>query len=245
MLSFSRPCSTAQAGSGRCTCGGRALSSLIEGGAQERGKRAGTENLPGVAGMAAALTEACAPGANAAAWPACATGSSRAFPGSPRRPEWRGQPWLPGNGTSVSRASRARACCFCWTKRASRPARLRLHLRLAGPQPCPVGHRPPPEVAHGSLRLTLNEENTQADVDEILRAVPQVVGYPGKFCAAWTNYRREKSNMLYSEKVMDHFQHPRNLGKMEDADGIGEVGNAKCGDIMRMYIKVKTGSSLM
>ena len=47
--------------------------------------------------------------------------------------------------------------------------------------------------------------------------------------------------MLYSEKVMDHFQHPRNLGKMEDADGIGEVGNAKCGDIMRMYIKVKDG----
>ena len=43
---------------------------------------------------------------------------------------------------------------------------------------------------------------------------------------------------LYSDKVMDHFQHPRNVGKMEDADGIGEVGNAKCGDIMRMYIKV-------
>ena len=44
--------------------------------------------------------------------------------------------------------------------------------------------------------------------------------------------------MLYSEKVMDHFQNPRNVGKMDDADGVGEVGNAKCGDIMRMYIKV-------
>ena len=47
--------------------------------------------------------------------------------------------------------------------------------------------------------------------------------------------------MLYSEKVMDHFLHPRNIGKIEDADAIGEVGNAKCGDIMRMYLKVKDG----
>ena len=47
--------------------------------------------------------------------------------------------------------------------------------------------------------------------------------------------------MLYSEKVMDHFRNPRNVGEIPDADGIGEVGNAKCGDIMRMYIKVKDG----
>ena len=44
--------------------------------------------------------------------------------------------------------------------------------------------------------------------------------------------------MLYSEKVMDHFQNPRNVGKIDDADGVGEVGNAKCGDIMRMYLKI-------
>lgn len=44
--------------------------------------------------------------------------------------------------------------------------------------------------------------------------------------------------MLYSEKVMDHFANPRNVGEIEDADGVGEVGNAKCGDIMKMYIKV-------
>ena len=43
---------------------------------------------------------------------------------------------------------------------------------------------------------------------------------------------------LYSEVVMDHFRNPRNLGSMEDADGVGEVGNAKCGDIMTMYLKI-------
>ena len=43
---------------------------------------------------------------------------------------------------------------------------------------------------------------------------------------------------LYSEKVMDHFRNPRNLGVIENADGIGEVGNAKCGDIMRIYLKI-------
>ena len=43
---------------------------------------------------------------------------------------------------------------------------------------------------------------------------------------------------LYSDIVMDHFMHPRNVGEISDADGVGQVGNAKCGDIMKMYIKV-------
>ena len=43
---------------------------------------------------------------------------------------------------------------------------------------------------------------------------------------------------LYSEKVMDHFMHPRNVGEIENADGVGEVGNAKCGDIMKIYLKI-------
>ena len=47
--------------------------------------------------------------------------------------------------------------------------------------------------------------------------------------------------MLYSEKVLDHFSNPRNVGEIENADGVGEVGNAKCGDIMKMYIKVDDG----
>ena len=45
--------------------------------------------------------------------------------------------------------------------------------------------------------------------------------------------------MQYSEKVMDHFTHPRNVGEIEDASGVGQVGNAKCGDIMKMYLKIE------
>ena len=45
--------------------------------------------------------------------------------------------------------------------------------------------------------------------------------------------------MEYSEEVMDHFMNPRNVGEIEDADAVGEVGNAKCGDIMRMYLKIE------
>lgn len=47
--------------------------------------------------------------------------------------------------------------------------------------------------------------------------------------------------MLYSEKVFDHFTNPRNVGEIPDANGVGEVGNARCGDIMKMYLKIEDG----
>ena len=47
--------------------------------------------------------------------------------------------------------------------------------------------------------------------------------------------------MIYSDKVMDHFNHPRNVGIIEDADGVGTVGNPVCGDIMKMYLKIDDG----
>lgn len=50
---------------------------------------------------------------------------------------------------------------------------------------------------------------------------------------------------MYSEKVMDHFQNPRNVGEIESASGIGTVGNAKCGDIMRMYLKIDTEGKII
>lgn len=169
------------------------LSSFIEGGAQERGKRAGTENLPGVAGMAAALTEACRCLEQNAAYVAGLR--DRLIQGLSQVPHaalnGAASPRLPGNvnfcfegieGESLLllldekgiAASSGSAC----TSGSLDPS----HVLLA------IGR--PHEVAHGSLRLTLNEENTQADVDEILRAVPQVVGYLREISPVWDELQK-------------------------------------------------------
>lgn len=68
--------------------------------------------------------------------------------------------------------------------------------------------------------------------------------YPAGLCRTERGRRirnvmnRKEENAMYSDKVMDHFQNPRNVGEIEDASGVGTVGNAKCGDIMRIYLDI-------
>ncbi len=164
------------------------LSSLIEGGAQEQGRRAGTENVAAIAGMAAALEEACAHlEENAARVSAL---RDRLIGGFSRIPHsaLNGDPVnrLPNNanfsfqfieGESLLlllddkgiAASSGSAC----TSGSLDPS----HVLLA------IGR--PHEVAHGSLRLSLCEENTEADVDAILKAVPEIVGYLRNMSPLW------------------------------------------------------------
>ncbi len=164
------------------------LSSLIEGGAQERGKRAGTENVPAIVGMAAALEEACAHmDENAAKVSAL---RDRLIAGLSQIPyaTLNGDPVnrLPGNvnfcfegveGESLlllldDRGISASSGSAC-TSGSLDPS----HVLLA------IGR--PHEAAHGSLRLSLCGENTEADVEAILKAVPEIVDYLRGMSPLW------------------------------------------------------------
>ena len=164
------------------------LTSLIEGGAQERGKRAGTENVPAIVGMAAALEEACAHlAANAAR---VSTLRDRLIAGLSHIPHsaLNGDPLnrLPGNvnfcfegveGESLLLLLDDRGICASSGSACTSGALDPSHVLLA------IGR--PHEVAHGSLRLSLGEENTDADVDAILKAVPEVVSYLRDMSPLW------------------------------------------------------------
>ena len=167
---------------------GVALSNLIEGGAQERGKRAGTENVPAIVGMAAALEEACAHMAeNAASVTALRdkliAGLSR-IPHSALNGDSVNR--LPGNvsfcfegveGESLLLLLDDRGICASSGSACTSGSLDPSHVLLA------IGR--PHEVAHGSLRLSLCEENTEADVEAILKAVPEIVAYLRNMSPLW------------------------------------------------------------
>ena len=164
------------------------LTSLIEGGAQERGKRAGTENLPAITGMAAALEDACAHiDENARKVSAL---RDRLIAGLSKIPHsaLNGDPVnrLPGNvsfcfegieGESLLLLLDAKGICASSGSACTSGSLDPSHVLLA------IGR--PHEVAHGSLRLSLCEWNTDEDVDRILAAVPEVVAYLREMSPMW------------------------------------------------------------
>lgn len=167
---------------------GMPLASLIEGGAQERGKRAGTENVPAIAGMAAALEEACRRREENAAYVGAlrdrlieglATIPHSALNGDASRR-------LPGNvsfcfegieGESLLLLLDDEGICASSGSACTSGSLDPSHVLLA------IGR--PHEVAHGSLRLSLSEENTPEEVERILQVVPQVVEYLRGMSPLW------------------------------------------------------------
>ena len=164
------------------------LSSLIEGGAQERGRRAGTENVPAIVGMAVALEESCAHmeenTAKVSALRDRLVGGLSQIPHSALN----GDPVnrLPGNvnfcfegieGESLLLLLDDRGICASSGSACTSGSLDPSHVLLA------IGR--PHEVAHSSLRLSLCEENTEADVDAILKAVPEIVGYLRNMSPLW------------------------------------------------------------
>ena len=227
------------------------LATLIHGGAQERGKRGGTEDIPGICGAAAAFDEACATIEQNAAY--LTPLRDRLIAGLTAIPH------TALNGDSARRLPGNVNVCFEGIEGESLLLLLdEKGIAASSGSACTSGSLDPShvllalgrphEVAHGSLRLSLSHENRPEEIDYILEVLPGIVSYLRGMSPVWDELetglrphliRKETMTMaLYSDKVMDHFQHPRNVGKLPDADGVGEVGNAKCGDIMRMYIQV-------
>ena len=175
------------------------LTSLIEGGAQERGKRAGTENIPAIMGMAAALEEACAHiDENAEKVSAL---RDRLIAGLSNIPHsaLNGDPVnrLPGNvsfcfegieGESLLLLLDAKGICASSGSACTSGSLDPSHVLLA------IGR--PHEVAHGSLRLTLCEENTEEQVDHMLREIPRVVEYLRSMSPVWKDLTSGKKQFM-------------------------------------------------
>ena len=175
------------------------LTNVIEGGAQERGKRAGTENLPAIVGMAAALEEACA---NMAANTAKVTAlRDQLIEGLGKIPH------CALNGDPVNRLAGNVSFCFEGIEGES----LLLLLDMKGVcassgSACTSGSLDPShvllaigrvhDVAHGSLRLSLSEYNTEEEMDHILKVVPEVVAYLRSISPVWRDLQTGKRQYI-------------------------------------------------
>lgn len=178
------------------------LSTLIEGGAQERGKRAGTENLPAIAGMATALAESLAN-----------------LPENARRVSAMRDRLIAGlseipasylNGDPTHRVPGIVNFCFEGIEGESLLLMLDAKgIAASSGSACTSGSLDPShvllalglphEVAHGSLRLSLDENNTEADVDAILRAVPEVVAYLRNVSPVWEDLQSGKRKFWFPQ----------------------------------------------
>ncbi len=175
------------------------LSSLIEGGAQERGKRAGTENLPAIVGMAAALVEACRNQEENAIKVGRLRDKLIAGLSDIPHSILNGDPTnrLPGNvhfcfegieGESLLLLLDDRGICASSGSACTSGSLDPSHVLLA------LGR--PHEIAHGSLRLTLSEENTDEDIEFILKAVPEVVSYLRDLSPLWKDKVSGKKDFI-------------------------------------------------
>ena len=178
---------------------GLALTTLIAGGAQEQGKRAGTENIPAIMGMAAALEEACAHMEENARTVAALR--DKLIAGLSKIPHCalNGDPVhrLPGNvsfcfegieGESLLLLLDAKGICASSGSACTSGSLDPSHVLLA------IGR--PHEVAHGSLRLSLCHWNTEEDVDEMLRVIPQVVEYLRNMSPMWKDLKSGKRTFV-------------------------------------------------
>ena len=227
------------------------IRSFVHGGAQERKRRAGTENVPGIVGYGLAAERA----------------NKSMKERTAKEIEIRDHmisrilteiPYVRLNGDKVKRlpnnvnvsiqfiegeslllmldnfgicASSGSAC----TSGSLDPSHVLLAIGL------------PHEIAHGSLRMTLSEETTMEDVDFVVDKLKDITANLRSMSPLYEDLLKSRKNnkntcqeekIMYSEKVMDHFQHPRNVGEIENASGVGTVGNAKCGDIMRIFLDI-------
>lgn len=223
------------------------IRSFVHGGAQERKRRAGTENVPGIVGMGAAVERAMRTMETRTAKerklrdylierieaeiPYCRLNGDR----TNRLPNNVNFSFRFIEGESLLIMLDMKGICASSGSACTSGSLDPSHVLLA------IGL--PHEIAHGSLRMTLGEETTREDLDYTVDTLKEIVANLRGMSPLYEDFiknrmHNKRSIDMYTEKVMDHFQNPRNVGEIENASGVGTVGNAKCGDIMRIYLDI-------